>query len=311
MSDLSKNVSGDWIRATAFFGHTPKLIPVLLFVEGDDDVPMWVEAVKPYQKKYDIKVSTNKAVNPKEGNGKAMLLTMEGLCSNKLVAVDADYDLVVDDYSDYTNDVRTGQFVLNTTWYSVENILLQKTEMIPLLESFSSATHDMFIHLIAMMEDGVIMDPVKHIGRIFNQLHVQHCSTTGDFSSIKSDYYSQHGEDMILHKKTMDVMKSKLVGLGFSESNIWRLMRGHNLWNTIVKPLIVEEYNQKVSAGIRERRNEGKTIDKVKVMNELGITGTVREYVEHEFYYGDMSKIEIPKPTRNKLDNLFPMSQDT
>ena len=125
MSELGKNVSGDWIRATAYFGHTPHLVPVLLFVEGDDDVPLWTEAVKPYRSKYDIRVVTNKAVNPTEENGKTKLLTMDGLCSNKLVAVDADYDLLVDNYSDYTNDVRTGQFVVNTTWYSVENILLQ------------------------------------------------------------------------------------------------------------------------------------------------------------------------------------------
>lgn len=47
----------------------------------------------------------------------------------------------------------------------------------------------------------------------------------------------------------------------------------------------------------------------VKVMNDLGIMDSVREYVEHEFYYGDMSSIEMPEPTREKLDMLFPMNE--
>lgn len=308
MSELGTNVSGDWIKATAYFGHTPHLIPVLLFVEGDDDVPLWTEAVKPYMSKYDIKVVTNKAVNPAEENGKTKLLTMDGLCGNKIVAVDADYDLLVDNYSNYTNDVRIGQFVLNTTWYSVENILLQKMNNIPLLESFSSAAHDMFTHHIAMIVNGIEKNPIKNFGKTLNQLNVQHYAVLGDFSSIKSEYYVQHGKDIDINKEIIDTVKSKLAGLGYTESNVWKLMRGHNLWDTIIKPLIVNKFDQKVNDGIKKQLEEGKPINRVKVMNDLGIMCSVREYVEHEFYYGDMSKIEMPKPTREKLDSLFTMN---
>lgn len=308
MSELGMNVSGDWIRATAYFSHTPQLIPILLFVEGDDDVPLWTEAVKPYMSKYDIKVVTNKAVNPAEDNGKTKLLTMHGLCSNKLVAVDADYDLIVDNYSKYTNDVRNGQFVLNTTWYSVENILLQKMDKAPLLESFSSAVYDMFTHHIAMIINGIEKNPIKNFGKMLNQLRIQYYTTLGDFSQIKSEYYIQHGGNMTLNKEIIDTVKSKLAGLGYTESNVWMLMRGHNLWNTIIRPLIIHKLDQKVNDGIKQQQEEGKPVDKIKVMNDLGIMNSVREHVEYEFYYGDMSRIEIPKPTREKLDRLFTMN---
>lgn len=308
MSELGKNVSGDWIRATAYFGHTPQLIPVLLFVEGEDDVPMWTEAVKPYRSKYDIRVVTNKAVNPEEENGKTKLLTMHGLCCNKLVAVDADYDLLVDNYSNYTNDVRAGQFVVNTTWYSVENILFQKTDKIPLLESFSSAAYDMFIHHIAKIVNGTEKSPVKNFGKMLVQLNVQRNAVMENFSSIKSEYHCQQGKDIILNKEIIDTIKSKLNGLGYTKSNVWKLMRGHNLWDTLIKPLIVNEINQKVDDAIKEQVKKGEPVDKVKAMNGLGIKSPVREYVERDFYYGDMSKIEIPKPTREKLDILFTMN---
>ena len=129
MSDLRNNVTSDWIRATGFFGHTPNRISVSLFVEGDDDVPLWREAIKPYQGKYDIRVTTNKMVNPDEGNGKNMLLSMKGLGASKVVALDADYDLLIDNYSANTEMVRSGKYVVNTTWYSLENILMQKINL--------------------------------------------------------------------------------------------------------------------------------------------------------------------------------------
>lgn len=130
----------------------------------------------------------------------------------------------------------------------------------------------------------------------------------GDFSSIKSEYHNQHGEDLTLNKEIIDTVKSKLARLGYTKSDVWKLMRGHNLWNTLIKPLIVHEFVQKVNDGIKEQVKGGKPVDKIKVMNDLGIIDSVREHVEHEFYYGDISSIEIPKPTRDKLDILFPMN---
>lgn len=304
MSELGKNVSGDWIKATAFLGHTPELIPVLLFVEGDDDIPMWTEAVKPYISKYNISVVTNKAVNIIGGNGKGTLLTMEGLCENKLVAVDADYDLLVDNYSNYTDYVRNGQFVLNTTWYSVENILLQKMNKTSILESFSSAFYNIFIKYMATIINGSEKQPIKRFGEILKQLNVQYCVNNDDeFKSIK---VRSQTDMMTQNNEIMDELKLKLTELGYTESNVWKLMRGHNLWNSIIKPLVVKEIRNKVSNRKKELIQEGKSVD--RVMNELGIENSIDEYVEHEFYYGKMHGIDVPKPTREKLDRLFTMN---
>ena len=156
--------------------------------------------------------------------------------------------------------------------------------------------------------DGDIKDPTKYFGDLLIGLNVQNLAAKSNFDSIKSTYIDQYGEDMTLNKRSIDATKSKLTELGYTESNVWKLMRGHNLWNTIVKPLIVSEINKKVSEGIQKQLKEGKQIDKVKVMNSMGIMTSVREYVERDFYYGDMSKFDMPKPSREKLDLLFPMN---
>ena len=53
-----------------------------------------------------LRLSPTKQSNPDEGNGKSKLLSMEGLCKEKVVAVDADFDLIIDNYSTYTDMVK-------------------------------------------------------------------------------------------------------------------------------------------------------------------------------------------------------------
>ena len=173
MSDLRNNVTSDWIRATGFFGHTPNRISVSLFVEGDDDVPLWREAIKPYQGKYDIRVTTNKMVNPDDGNGKNMLLSMKGLGASKVVAVDADYDLLIDNYSANTEMVRSGKYVVNTTWYSLENILMQKINNISILESFSELSVGWFLDYLQNVATGAYNSPARKFGEILADFNIQ------------------------------------------------------------------------------------------------------------------------------------------
>lgn len=148
MSELGQNFTSSWVRAAGRFGHTPEKPLVMFYVEGDEDVPFWKEIIKPYLAKYDIQVCTNKAVNPDEGNGKTFLLKMSGLGTNKIVAVDADFDLLIDDYSEYTEMVRNHPYVINTTWYSLENILMQKVNSISSLENFSRVFKGYFVRYL-------------------------------------------------------------------------------------------------------------------------------------------------------------------
>ena len=298
MSDLRYNVTSDWIKATGFFGHTPQRISVSLFVEGDDDVPLWEEAVKPYQSKYDIKVTTNKMVNPEKGDGKAMLMSMSGLGQSKVVAVDADYDLLIDDYSQYTEDVRKGEYVVNTTWYSIENILMQKTHSIPLLESFSEASNKWFMDYLLKVFDNSYEAPINKFGEILMNLNIQKLAASGDFTSLsnlKIEEYSTNTE----------TIETRLSEMNCDGSNLWKVMRGHNLWNTIIKPVEEKLLNVKITEITDKQKADGKPYDRVGAMNQLGIFIRVKDYLEKEFYTAHIDGISIPKETRAKLNKLF------
>lgn len=298
MSDLRNNVTSDWIRATGFFGHTPHRISVSLFVEGDDDVPLWKEAIKPYQGKYDIRVTTNKMVNPNEGNGKDILLSMKGLGSSKVVALDADYDLLIDNYSANTEMVRSGKYVINTTWYSLENILMQKTNTISLLESFSELSMGWFMDYLQKVAVGVYNSPARKFGEILANLNIQKLAASGDFSTLKGVYSSDGSNNM----KTFE---NKLSEMNCTSQNLWKVMRGHNLWNSIVKPVEERLLNERIKKITDQQVADGYPFDRIAAMNQLGIYMSVKDFVEVEFYNNNLDGILIPAETRSKLDSLF------
>lgn len=300
MSELSKNVTSEWIKATAVFGHTPLRIPVQMYVEGDDDIMFWKEAVKPYQTKYDINVVTNKAVNPEQGNGKSMLLSMEGLGKEKVVAVDADFDLIVDEYSTYTNMVRNSPFVVNTTWHSVENILLQKTDYISLVELFSMASWELYTYYLATVVAKEEPRPIKHYGEMLSQFGVQKCACQKNYTKFETAYKAELNNAIESHKEVSAQIKEKLVQLGYNETNIWKVTRGHYLWDMIVKPQFVAGVVNKINQGIQ---GNPKSIGQVK--NSMGITKDVRSYADEWFYNNDMNNINVPTETRAKLNSMF------
>ena len=300
MSELSKNVTSEWIKATAVFGHTPLRIPVQMYVEGDDDVMFWKEAVKPYQTKYDINVVTNRAVNPVQGNGKSMVLSMEGLGKEKVVAVDADFDLIVDEYSTYTNMVRNSPFVVNTTWHSVENILLQKTDYISLVELFSMASWELYTYYLATVVAKEEPRPIKHYGEMLSQFGVQKCACQKNYTKFETAYKAELNNAIESHKEVSAQIKEKLVQLGYNETNIWKVTRGHYLWDMIVKPQFVAGVVNKINQGIQ---GNPKSIGQVK--NSMGITKDVRSYADEWFYNNDMNNINVPTETRAKLNSMF------
>lgn len=296
MSELKKNVTSSWIKAASRFGHTPKKPIVMFYVEGDDDIPFWEEAVKLYHEKYNIQVRTNKAINPKQGNGKAILMRMEGLGPNKVVAVDADFDLIIDGYSDYTNMVRSAPYVVNTTWYSVENILMQKTQSVSFLEAFSIVFKNLFIDFLKNVKLGVEKQPTIGFGKLLQSKNIQKLANNGDFSSISDD---------VVKDCQNDAIKNKLADMGYEEANLWKLMRGHNLWNTIVKPIEEKLLNKKIKEQVETFSIKEKGCVRNKVMEQLGITCSVKDYIENSFYNKDLHLIQLPNATRDKLNQIF------
>lgn len=304
MSNLSDNVTGSWIRSTRYFGHTPHRIPVILYVEGDKDIPFWEMAVASYQSKFDISVRTNQAAVLNESKGKTFLLTMSGLCQNKVVAVDADFDILIDDYCLYTKLVRNGEYVIHTTFYSLENILLHSSTYINMLRSFSRLSYSWFLNHLAEIELKEESQPKVTFGNVLTECKVQKCASQNNFSEfaklIENKVLEGSDDKNAIKKKYHNL----LISLGYSEEDAWLLMRGHNLWDSIVKPIEVKRVNNIISETFHTKKAQGENVTKNEIMNSLGIYESVKDYVENQFYY-QVANVSIPSVTINKLDSIF------
>lgn len=304
MSNLSENVTGAWINSTRYFGHTPDRIPATLFVEGDQDIPYWEKVVAPYQQKYNISVKTNQAAAKNESKGKTFLLTMSGLCQNKIVAVDADFDLLIDNYSLYTDQVRTGEFVVNTTYYSLENILLDKDCYADLLKAFSISAYSWFVNHLVEIDTSEVTQPKVDFGTMLTDCKVQKCANQGDFTEFEKLCIDRIGEANEDKTEMKSKYESRLKSLGYKPEDVWKLMRGHNLWDTIVKPVETKRIKDQVSNILHEKKVRGESIGKNDVMHSLGIFSSVEDFVDRHFYE-DVDHSPIPLPTKSKLDKIF------
>lgn len=110
--------------------------PLLVLVEDQEDKPFWNRLFSCISNNYErIDVwplqeasayemqQTDASGNPLTATGKEALIKVNGLCNKKVIAIDADLDLLTD-YHYYSARVRTDKYVIHTTYYSIENHLL-------------------------------------------------------------------------------------------------------------------------------------------------------------------------------------------
>ena len=113
---------------------------LLVLVEDEQDVPFWNKVFGCVNDKYyrihihslkTAPMQASKEGNPLKGTGKENLMNVnpETLGRSKMIAVDADYDLLIDDYHLYTKRLREGKFIVHTDYYAIENHLINKNTL--------------------------------------------------------------------------------------------------------------------------------------------------------------------------------------
>lgn len=132
-TDLSSALTSRAISLLAFSSPVGKS-PLLVYVEDLEDVPFWKKLFSCIKERYsEIHVTTLKARaiqykaevdasgNSLYATGKDALMKVGGLGTNKVIAVDRDYDGLIDKYHVYTEEIRTNKYVISTTYYAIEN----------------------------------------------------------------------------------------------------------------------------------------------------------------------------------------------
>lgn len=327
MSSNRELPDSSYISKIRFYTHTPAREIVYAYVEGDDDVNFWSYALNAFGNtdKFDFHVETNKKASEEskektnKGNGKATLLTMTGLGKNKVVCVDADYDLLVKDYSEFTNEMRTCQFVINTTYYSVENVLSSPEFMKSLLSELGiSSCYKEYVSGLRTVALS-LRELVTYVmcPKISKKIGVTH--------SVPSDMKSwKYGLDPSVHQKAIEAefkdgfvsqqssMKENedyLTKKGIKPEDTWQCVRGHYLYNCIIAPWIKKQKNDKINRQLSEykRDHDSKDLEayKKELYSKLGGFPTIQDAIKNMFYTNHPDLRWLPLPTAQRIKLLF------
>ena len=330
MGGLSDYLTSEYISRLRYYTHDRTVDIVMVYVEGNEDVCFWRSALLRFgnTNKYEFRVVTNKmSIGDDAPNGKVCLLKMSNVGKNKVICVDADWDLLVDGYSDYTETVRNSKFVINTTYYSIENILLSPefhaslmrklglTEMCDkykkLLEWVSGVCEELFVLMLSYAEEGSHNRSFwfDDFGQYINGVSVR---DLGDIN--KTDYYisTWKEKNSVLISHQVDLMQKIRIFLdaeGYISKDLWKLIRGHNLYASFIKPWIKEQYKlcnkQKIENYKKEHGFEGLEVFCRSLAASLGEYKSVNDAIDANFYENFPDPIWLPKETKIKILHLF------
>lgn len=235
---------------------------VIIYVEGLDDIPFWTECLQPYMRKYRFSIDVFRKPDGCVADGKRHLLEsvdVSALGPNLLVAVDADYDWIIDDYrpsatcASYSRLIRDNDFVLHTYLYSIENykchsacvpgLIAKASAVAPRMEceeyfsEYSKAVAELFLAHLVSME---LCDMVYPLGAFcsdldkvrfgFNPLAITEKGRQCVNARLKAlESYRRN------HSAEISAFRGKLRARGFCDSDYYLLFKGHSVANTVTK----------------------------------------------------------------------------
>ncbi len=299
---------------------------LLVLVEDEQDVPFWRKVFGCVNYKYNrilihslqtASKQANKDGNPLNGTGKENLMNVnpDTLGKSKMIAVDADYDLLIDDYHLYTKRLREGKFIVHTDYYSIENHLINKNTLQALdiwkrlgtdkvqrswgdiLTSFSDAVcHSVKLciasdaHRIPELKAGSSLSPKLSIDTLRSEVEklsfdpVTYEDNNSNWKTLIEATYSGIAE--VCSKELAEV------DANISDTNILNYIQGHTLCDYIekvVKYYFLIDYKLAVDKRKKNASNDGglaikKAVSDLKEMVFNGSKTTTSDCIRNSIY---------------------------
>ncbi len=282
-TDLGGALNSDAIRLTQYLREDAKA-PLLVYVEDPEDIPFWQLLFKHIEDRYsEINVTTLKerAISGEpelddEGHemvatGKDILMKVKGLGANKVIAIDRDYDGLIDNYHTYTNVLRTSPYVISTTYYSMENHIISpkavnkylhrivgtekdyETELQTLLAKFNSTLDPALLLLLVCIERHVVNhEPIQYtisgLASDVSELNKKQDDAT--ICQCQNTIMRNRGGLISAYSVEIQNMKERLSDQGKYPDSLWKVAQGHTLYafaNSYMSQIVKNYANSKVA----------------------------------------------------------------
>ena len=333
---LNSGGSSEFLEARKYFyPQEQRLIDrVEIFVEDEVDSAFWRYFLEEFttHKEFTIRVlRTNE-----ELNGKDALISRIGLNTlgpNKLIAIDSDYDYIIDNYHAYTNDLRNCPYVIHTIdTYSIENykvhpVLLRRaiymcsfcdliTEDIDnMLYSFSQSYYHLFaMHLFLMNKHDnqytqskfkADLHKLQFNGDLITQNTLDYISSR---EKIIKQYISQHYSETEYNNFIVSINNN-----GVSNNTCWQYMNGHDILEKVaikITQSISSRYRNKyiewVHSHISQKTRKDNLLKKFYNTTGVGSVHQLRDRLIEIFYDFPVDFRFVPaQKTQSQLHKIW------
>ncbi|MQS00080.1 DUF4435 domain-containing protein [Gluconobacter aidae] len=245
----------------------------IIYIEDENDKRFWTEVIDDLAKnRYTFKIATNKSLGKGSDEikirGKGALTKLyDTLNKTVMVAVDSDFDYICPENSEYAKKLSENKFIIHTFSYSTESVIFCE-KSIKLISSkikydlevsfdineeikkISNIIFESFSMFAYLNNRGSSLESSKQYHEIF------HFSTSKEMfldenynlcshiineltvkSNKKKEKYLKYIEDNGLLEEYNSYL-GHLSSLGLQKDNAYRFIRGHDLEEKIVIPLL-------------------------------------------------------------------------
>lgn len=342
-TELGHALDSKAIRTTAYLRAEAKA-PLLVYVEDSLDIPFWSELFQCISERYsDIHVTTLKEGaasgiaeincngNTLTATGKDALMQVQGLGAHKVVAVDRDFDGLIDNYHAYTDKVRNNQYVISTTYYSIENHIVSPMAVNACLHHILGNENDYAAEYQSVLDKfNDLLDPILLLLLACVEHHILHGGRipykTKNLASDLSDINNKQDEATILNcrqkitshcggllisKATeIEQKKTRLISCSKYPSDLWKVVKGHTLYAFVygyMQHIVKNVFNEKESEIYTQFGHGNKAEEKIKKLKEQMFApyGDLRACVYYTCYsrptidYSDTGIIKILDKIKN------------
>lgn len=337
MKRLSQHLNSAYVEAMNRLNGKKARRRVVVYVESYDDVFFWSNLLRPLETdRCFFEVMLPSRTSLCKGKKTALANDLgERLGSAMIACVDADYDYLMQGATPTSHEVCTNPYVFHTYAYAIENFqcyapaLHDVCVMVTLndrrtfafedfLKAYSEAIWPLFVWNIWCYRYGVYKQ--------FSMLDFYHVVRLQDINF----YHPEKTIERIRHlvnakvnrlqhafpegKKTYRPLRDELLALGLTPETTYLFMRGHDLFDGVVSPLLT---------GIcetlrREREHEIRRLAEhaVQMQNELAAyqnaTATIEEMLrKHTQYMSCPLYLRIQDDVRTFVDRLSQATSET
>ncbi|MDE6577230.1 MAG: DUF4435 domain-containing protein [Muribaculaceae bacterium] len=297
-SSLISGANSDYINAGNVIRGGGKVPEIYVYVEGLDDICFWNELLKQYSqgRKFIITQLRNADNSIAEGKGnliRTIGLDTLGVC--KYIAVDADYDWLIDNYrtsqagSSVSEDIRNNPFILHTYLYSIENFkchprcvdsfvskatcCVNNIDAQAIFSNISYRSARLFLIHIASAHncDGVYT--LKQFRQDMNNINIKE---NGKLSDASLKYLNSREKELAeyesINSELINFYRNKLSDTGFSPEEYHHFFQGHIVANTLTKKLFtpfILRLRVKMLNDLRTNPIESQAHDKVSQYEKI------------------------------------------